>query len=536
MKRKMSSPPVASPFSITKRISPPRPTTRLASDDRLPSSKCHPAPLKYRRTNSSRNPLARIAEVNVHSFDPADFVKQNNSDILNPSGLPIILQEGSSVTIDEAAIASEAQIPDFSHVVSAPLSASSLHSPVSSVPPFNDLSDPSTYPHAMSRQDSDLRGTLCGGLNLMRIHSQGSVVSNLESGVHGSHDYVEQQPHPLSFPTSCNISDSYSPLPFDRTTFVARNISSSQRSPMTNVFKPSPASPTTVEAVKNEPAQATEADALVVAKTQRRSEAFVAGERLLAPKSAPCGQSGHLQQANAESGRSADGKKFRISKATFIRPSRQKVKCILCDRHPEGFRGEHELKRHTERAHKSDRRVWICVDASPKQTMLANCKACRNRKAYGAYYNAAAHLRRVHFCPKEKGRKGKGGAGRAGKGGGEWPPIEELKRDWMREEEEHLERSADSDEQADVSDETDDSDPELDASNPFESAFLSEPASASPNDPLFGQNEALKAADFELLCQWQADLASDPMFNTSTDLGVTTHVTSLPVYGMSLTS
>lgn len=52
------------------------------------------------------------------------------------------------------------------------------------------------------------------------------------------------------------------------------------------------------------------------------------------------------------------------------------------------------------------------------------------------YYNAAAHLRRAHFCPRKRGRKARGEEreSRAGKAGGDWPPIEWLKANgWLKE-------------------------------------------------------------------------------------------------------
>jgi hypothetical protein len=67
-----------------------------------------------------------------------------------------------------------------------------------------------------------------------------------------------------------------------------------------------------------------------------------------------------------------------------------KLLCPQCNDHAEGFRGEHELQRHVMRAHAKIRKVWICVDSSPEKTFLSNCKACRTKKRYGAYYNAAA--------------------------------------------------------------------------------------------------------------------------------------------------
>lgn len=72
------------------------------------------------------------------------------------------------------------------------------------------------------------------------------------------------------------------------------------------------------------------------------------------------------------------------------RTSVPKLICPHCNDHPDGFRGEHELQRHVSRAHSKIRKVWVCVDSSPDRSFLANCKACRTKKRYGAYYNAAA--------------------------------------------------------------------------------------------------------------------------------------------------
>ncbi|RYP27722.1 hypothetical protein DL767_007559 [Monosporascus sp. MG133] len=115
-------------------------------------------------------------------------------------------------------------------------------------------------------------------------------------------------------------------------------------------------------------------------------------------------------------------------RTTYQRPPLRRVFCGKCNEYPEGFRGEHELRRHTDAKHAALVKRWVCTDPqsstpnTPQPVIpLAKCKACVTQKRYGAYYNAAAHLRRAHFNPH-----------RGGKASGDWPPMTILK-DWMRE-------------------------------------------------------------------------------------------------------
>lgn len=115
-----------------------------------------------------------------------------------------------------------------------------------------------------------------------------------------------------------------------------------------------------------------------------------------------------------------------------------RLKCPTCNDYPDGFRSEHELRRHTNRVHRKTRKVWMTIDTSPNKTFLANCKACQTGKRYNECYNAASHLRRMHFHPHKRGERKMTAAEarRGGKPGDLDPPMEVLKANWLREVEE----------------------------------------------------------------------------------------------------
>jgi hypothetical protein len=105
------------------------------------------------------------------------------------------------------------------------------------------------------------------------------------------------------------------------------------------------------------------------------------------------------------------------------------------------LRGPHELNRHWENVHAPIKTVWICVQppVSPSipqpKKRLEICKQCINHKQYNVYYNAAAHLKRAHFCPSKRGRRPRGEVGAAPPTQaekGSCPTIEEMKaQGWL---------------------------------------------------------------------------------------------------------
>lgn len=123
--------------------------------------------------------------------------------------------------------------------------------------------------------------------------------------------------------------------------------------------------------------------------------------------------------------------------ATSKTPTRRilRLQCPVCSDYPDGFRSEHELRRHTNRVHRKTRKVWVTIDTSPDKSFLANCKACQTGKRYNECYNAASHLRRMHFHPHKRGERKMTAAEarRGGKPGDLDPPMEVLKTNWLRE-------------------------------------------------------------------------------------------------------
>lgn len=327
------------------------------------------------------------------------------------------------------------------------------------------LTTGTTFASDMSRQSSFCNDAILGSFEMMNVHSNTSIFTDSNSTDERS--YQSNIPYPKLLSSE------------EQSQLLAGTGGASENSQFPHTFQDLgapvaqfPSLPSFMGDMKRSPSNESNSSSMSAtsrATTQLKRQNQLASRRL-APKAGGDEVAMSREGSHAMvSMKSKDGSENRavqaITKAPYQRPKHDRVFCPFCSECPEGFRGQHELGRHHDRQHKEKVKKWVCVE--PADGMISplyepvnpflNCKACSiQKKKYGAYYNAAAHLRRAHFKPKQRGR-GKSAKveekpeKRGGKGGGDWPPMGELKR-WMKEVYENVTESQQQDEEEEEED------------------------------------------------------------------------------------
>ena len=363
-------------------------------------------------------------------MSPTDFLAKSTDDYQPPtiSVTPPTHMERGEFNLN--------QISQLTSPYSSAIESPGVYTPMTATSDSSRTAASTILSEPMSR--SNTNDVLCDGFGMFRMDSASSPKGHKPAGMM----------HDSQFPLGQNLEQAQL-FPFS-SSVVGTGFGYNEFSSFQDDEAHSSSSPSSFE-MENSPSSGSNASSVSVSSQSYLSARGLPQEvyprssntisRLLAPKTERS-QEASSQQVDMRAPKlvavqGADGTvkhKAEITRTVRQQPPRKTTFCQFCNDQPQGFHGDHELRRHIDRHHVQVRRVWVCKDASANGKFLSNCKACRSGKTYGANYNAAAHLRRAHFnpCKNRRGGRGKKSEGRGGMGGGNTPPMEFLKN-WMYE-------------------------------------------------------------------------------------------------------
>lgn len=266
-----------------------------------------------------------------------------------------------------------------------------------SPPSDSPITSPSIYSNdftssaAMSRNPTN--GSCSSGFN--QLHSSMSMLrmnsssfksenSDLSPSLHHQPQFLDHSPTNLVSPHYHQSFDS-------SFTFDPTSIELSSNQSYVTPMQRSDSNQTTSSTSSNKHTRSTQRHHETVHQSQKRPIAAAPVERPSGSHKSNMQSGVKMERMTSQNGEQKLYAVIPQQPDRYKRPSMPKLFCNICSDQPEGFRGEHELTRHMSRAHpEGTRKVWVCIDSSADQKFLANCKACRTKKKYGAYYNAAA--------------------------------------------------------------------------------------------------------------------------------------------------
>ncbi|KXT07333.1 hypothetical protein AC578_512 [Pseudocercospora eumusae] len=418
-------------------------------------------PSSWQTTGTTATVTQQPRVDDVQIYEPADYCSKLSSESDPPEATQFAAKKQKVECIDAASFATHRHSLPQSYASN--MCAASVRHVSPSTSMSTHLSPPSSLASSdMSRQSSVSSASVIDAFDMMRVESSFSTASDLFPIDDLDASFVScatEKPAVSSQPTIGFVDDGSAPLLSN----VGYGLVGTDFSFTVDQKFPdaAAAAATTLggqqishgqDLVRSTSQQSiSSASSTGMKASERRRKHIENGRQSIAPKSLPDGPKATRATASDDQHdqhskpvkrhEPTSNRKEAIAKAPYVRPQHPKLYCNMCNDFPSGFRGEHELRRHWDRAHAECRKVWICKEPSVKTEWwpakpLSICKQCKQMKQYNVYYNAAAHLRRAHFCPRKRGRKARGEEreSRAGKAGGDWPPIDWLKANgWLQE-------------------------------------------------------------------------------------------------------